>query len=387
MRTPFTRFVTSILLILFCLTSGYFGATIALNNHKSDEVLSSKPIIGNASTSTEGLSKNTQEMTEASDWLGLLNQSITEITKDVSPSIVGISNKRNVSSGRNQGTEMEAGTGSGFIFDTKGYILTNHHVIDGADRVTVILHDGREISAEVIGKDNRTDLAVLKVNEEGLTAIPLGDSTKLKQGELAFAFGNPLGLELAGSVTMGMISGTGRTLSVDGKRLTLIQTDAAINPGNSGGPLVNIHGQVVGINTLKEFYAGNVRGVPVSVEGVGFAIPIDEARPIMAELMDQGFVTRPGLGVGVSEINKQQAEANEIPVGVYVSMVVEGGAADKAGILVEDIIIGLQGQPITTYESLLNAINSHKIGDTIEVTLWRDGQELKVSAVLEQLPQ
>lgn len=370
------KLTAALILISLCFAFGYMGASLAIPSEPAVQPLPYSP----EETPKPDPAAALREL----DLLSLLNQQIQRITEDTGASIVGISNRR--IAGRT-GTEAEAGSGSGFIFDADGLIMTNHHVIEGADRIVVLLHDRREYEAEIIGTDNRTDLAVLKIQADHLTALPLGDSNILAQGELVFAFGNPLGFDLAGSVTMGVISGTERTIQIEGRRLTLLQTDAAINPGNSGGPLVNVLGQVIGINTLKEFYAGNVNGIPISVEGVGFAIPIDEAKPIIRELLDQGFVTRPGLGVGVTEITPQLAEANDFPVGVIIGTLVPQGAAYKAGILEGDIIIAFNESQITTYGSLLDAINQHQIGDTVTVTIWREGTEHILTVILEQLPQ
>lgn len=370
------KLTAALLLIGFCFAFGYMGATLAIPSEPAVQPMPQIP--------EETPQPDPAALLLELDLLSLLNQQIQRITEDTGASIVGISNRRIAD---RTGTEMEAGSGSGFIFDTDGLIMTNHHVIQGADRIVVLIHDGREYDAEIVGTDSRTDLAVLKIQGDRLTALPLGDSTVLAQGELVFAFGNPLGFDLAGSVTMGVISGTERIIQIEGRRLTLLQTDAAINPGNSGGPLVNVLGQVIGINTLKEFYAGNVYGIPISVEGVGFAIPIDEAKPIIRDLLDQGFVTRPGLGVGVTEITPHLAEANDLPVGVIVGTIVPQGAAYKAGILEGDIIIALNDNPITTFGSLLDAINQHQIGDTVTVTVWREGTEHDFTVILEQLPQ
>jgi serine protease Do len=356
--------------MLACIISGIIGGYAALNitaavDHK--------------------LNIDKQQL----NWATELSKSIVNISSEVSPSIVGISSKKEIT-GRNstdQPTEVEYGTGTGIIIDKEGYILTNNHVIEEADIVTIILFDGKESNASIIGKDSRTDLAVLKIDGLELEAADMGDSSLILPGELVFAIGNPLGLELAGSITMGIISGIGRTLTVDGKRLNLFQTDAAINPGNSGGPLVNLDGEVIGINTLKEVYAETVVGIPIAVEGVGFAIPVNEAKPIIDDLIVQGYVTRPGIGAVVIETTQQIGKAEGMPQGVLVSMVSKGGAADKAGIMEGDIIIGFEENIIETIQDLLENINEYSIGDIIQMTVWREGEELVLSVQLEQLPE
>ncbi|MGI6114410.1 MAG: S1C family serine protease, partial [Mahellales bacterium] len=264
---------------------------------------------------------------------------VIEIAQRVGPAVVGVTNKVTMFNNFMENSiEAEQGTGSGIVISEDGYIVTNNHVIEGATNIGVVLPGGKQVEAQLIGQDSRTDLAVLKVKAEGLTAAKLGDSDKIRPGELAVAIGNPLGHQLAGSVTVGVISAVGRTLQVDGKTLNLIQTDAAINPGNSGGALVNKKGEVIGINTLKQ--------AAVGVEGIGFAIPINDAKPIIKQLIDYGYISRPGIGIWGSEITEQAAKEYKVPVGILIRRVVVDGAAAKAGIVPGDIIIKMEGNTI-----------------------------------------
>lgn len=299
--------------------------------------------------------------------------SITEISAKVSPSVVGIVNKQNITTWF--GTSEQDGSGSGIIISENGYILTNCHVIENSTSLTVVLSSGQEYPATVIGQDNKTDLAVLKIDANNLPAAELGKSSELAVGDLAVAIGNPLGLEFYGSVTQGIISALNRTINVQGREYTLIQTDAAINPGNSGGPLVNKFGQVIGINTAKINSS--------SAEGMGFAIPIDVAAPIIDDLIKNGYVTgRPQIGVATRDITENMSQYYGMPMGVYVVSVVSGSGAESAGIKQGDIIVGVEGKEITTVDELNEIKDKHKAGDTLNITVYRSGQKTDVSVKL-----
>ena len=237
--------------------------------------------------------------------------SVSRIYEKVSPSVVGIVTKVPVMG--IFGQSMAQGSGSGVIMSSDGYIMTNNHVIEDADKITVILPDEREFEAKIVGNDSRTDLAVIKISAEGLPAAVIGNSDSVRTGELAVAIGNPLGQELAGSVTAGVISAVNRNITVRGKKMNLIQTDAAINPGNSGGALVNCFGEVIGINTVKM--------ASTTVEGIGFAIPMNDALPIVNSLVDNGRVVG-RVYIGVT--------GEDAPYGVIVKSVSENSPAAKA---------------------------------------------------------
>lgn len=315
---------------------------------------------------------------------------ITNIAKIVSPSVVGIDTSVSYSNGYRSALIPE-GSGSGIIIDSQGYIVTNNHVVDGASKITVNLSDGRKFPAQLIGKDAKTDLAVLKINATNLIPAKLGDSSKLEVGELAVAIGNPLGESFAGTVTAGIISGLNRNLQSDYGPVNLIQTDAAINPGNSGGPLVNSNGEVIGITSVKLTSTGGsntqdpfgmFQSQSTPVEGMGFAIPINEAKPIIDELIKHGYVERPIMGVSVQEVTSQDAAQYNIPVGLYIAQVQQGSGADAAGLQAGDVITAVDGTKVDTFDSLQSIISKHKVGDTITVTFWRNGKTLTAKVKL-----
>ena len=297
---------------------------------------------------------------------------VVPIAEKVSPSIVAISLKTRTRDFFGRIFEGQ-GTGSGIIIDKQGHIVTNNHVVEGADDIIVILHDGKELEATLIGRDSQTDLAVIKVESDNLTVAELGDSSALKVGELAVAIGSPMGTEYAGSVTAGIISGLNRTVSIGDDSIKLIQTDAAINPGNSGGALVNSEGKVIGINTIKF--------AETRVEGMGFAIPINEAKPIIEDLINNKKVLRPFLGIQGITISKEEAEQFQLPQGVGVRVVIPGSGADAAGVRRGDIITKIDDKKVLTIEDLIAEIQKHKVGDSILVEVYNQGNEYKTLRV------
>jgi serine protease Do/serine protease DegQ len=266
--------------------------------------------------------------------------------------------------------------GSGVIFDAKaGYILTNAHVVENATEITVTLQDGRDLKAEVIGSDSQSDIAVLRVKPEGLSQIVLGDSSKAEVGDFVVAIGNPFGLQH--TVTSGIVSGLSRSgINPDGYE-DFIQTDASINPGNSGGALVNLRGELIGINTaILSRSGGNI--------GIGFAIPVNMARSVMEQLIKYGTVKRGQLGVSMYTVTPDIAHSLGLSsaMGALVSQVVEGSPADKAGIRTGDVITSVNGQPVKSNSELRNTIGLRRVGDKVEIGLVRDGKPLKVTAVI-----
>ncbi|NLX88962.1 MAG: PDZ domain-containing protein [Syntrophomonadaceae bacterium] len=290
---------------------------------------------------------------------------ISQVAAAVSPSVVGISNFRQQGDVYDQ-ISVES-TASGVIIDAEGHIVTNHHVIQGADRITVTLADGVEKEARLIGADPHTDLALIKIPGDGqLTPIAFGDSEQLAVGQQVLAIGNPLGMRFARSVTAGIVSGLNRLLATeDGRPFRLIQTDAAINPGNSGGALVTLDGQLIGINTVKIAAAG--------FEGMGFAIPSNQVQEVVEQLKHHGRVIRPVLGIRMlGEINGELARHFNLPSpsGVVVEPLPDGPAA-KAGIKAYDIIISIDNEDVGTSLELQEKIASRKAGQTVEVKLLR----------------
>ena len=266
---------------------------------------------------------------------------------------------------------VERGQGSGVIFDGQGLVLTNAHVVENMDRVMVGLPDGRRVSGEVVGQDPVTDLAVVKLQGGGLwPTAPLGDSDRLRVGDWAIAVGNPFGLE--NTVTLGIVSNLNRNVSqlgIQGKRLDLIQTDAAINPGNSGGPLLNSAGEVVGINTL-------VRSGPGA--GLGFAIPINRAKTIALQLVNQGRASHPMVGIGLSTI-PAPTPGGIVPPGAVVRSVMPGGPGALAGLQVNDVIVAVAGQPVRNPAEVVTAIDRSGVGQPLVLNVQRQGKQLQVS--------
>lgn len=304
---------------------------------------------------------------------------VVAIAAKVSPSVVGIKVTYSYEVFRGFSTETE-GEGSGIIYSEDGYIVTNYHVIEEAidsetAKVEVALAGTEEwIEAKIIGHDEITDLAVIKIEKTGLQAADFGTSKDLKVGDITVAIGNPLGSEFAGTVTSGVVSALNRSVTTDGRTYKLIQTDAAINTGNSGGALANSKGEVIGINTVKIVATG--------VEGIGFAIPSDEAVPIIKELIENKKISRPNIGIAGINVTEQIAKAYNMTVGIYVSQVLEGGPAEKAGFKPGDIIIKAEGKEIKTMEELNTIKYKYKIGDTFKVTVLRDSKEVELSVVL-----
>lgn len=301
--------------------------------------------------------------------------SIAQVNIKVGPSVVYIGTTYKVQNvfGRN---ETAGGSGSGVILNREGYIVTNHHVINGAESITVKLNTGDNYEAELVGSDAQADLAVLKIEADDLKPAELGDSSKLLVGDLAVAIGNPLGT-LEGTLTAGVISALNRTITIDGTDMTLIQTDAALNPGNSGGALANDKGQVIGIV--------NAKTSSVDVEGLGYAIPINEAKLVVDDLVNKGYVSgRLLIGISTKDITEELADYYELPVGVYIVQVTPGSPAAKAGLMEGDVIIGIDGEDIKTSDEILDVRDSHIAGDSIKILFMRDGQERAVTLVFEE---
>ena len=305
---------------------------------------------------------------------------VVSIAQKVGPSIVGIKVTYKVDDpfAFFGNTESEAkGEGSGIIVRKDGYILTNYHVIESSyqdgqqnGKVDVYLPNNskKPISAKIVGGDSRTDLAVIKIDQDNLPVAELGDSSQIKAGELAVAIGNPLGMEFAGSVTAGVISAVNRSIEVDGKTLNLVQTDAAINPGNSGGALVNSEGKVIGVNTIKLSSTG--------VEGLGFAIPINEVKPVMEQLIKYTYVKgRPQIGIGGVDIDEKTSQQYDLPVGVYVKQVSQFSGAERAGIQVGDVITEFGGKQVKSIEEINDIKKGYKVGDSVKVVIVREGEK------------
>ncbi len=339
----------------------------------------------NIASNSTTLSDNLSELSNNGGLFSKNTLSVAQIAEQVGPSCVGVINKTKVTprkyydpfTGRyyytsdpNNTELVEQGSGSGIIISNDGYIVTNQHVIDGATEISVILNTGDEHKATLVGADEKSDLAVLKIEKTGLPAATLGNSEDVKVGELAVAIGNPLGQELAGSVTAGVISAVNRTMTVENKVYNLIQTDAAINPGNSGGALVNEYGQVIGINTIKLSSTG--------VEGIGFAIAISEAKPIIDDLINNGYVSgRPLVGITFETTRS----------GLSVTALSPGSGAANAGVQIGDLIVKADGEVVKSSAQINKIRDTKKPGDTLTLTVIRNGELMEINVVLgEEVP-
>lgn len=330
--------------------------------------------------------------------------SVPDAVSKVMPAVVGISSEFQVNGQSmggnwffgNQGqtnTQVATATGTGIVMTSEGYIITNAHVIydnntdtnyGKATGVSVLMSDKTEYEATIIGYDTDTDIAVLKIDASGLTSAEFGNSDDLQVGELVLAIGNPLGFELFGSVTSGIVSALNREININDKKMNLIQTDAAINSGNSGGPLINSYGQVIGINSAKmtSTYSS------ASVEGLGFAIPITQAKTIIDDLINYGYVKgRPQLGITCIDVDESTASLYNMTVGAYVRSVTPNGAAALAGIQEGDIIIGVNGTAVSTADELNEKKNEFNAGDTITLTISRKGKDTDIQVTLQEVTQ
>ena len=278
----------------------------------------------------------------------------------------------------------KASVGTGVILTADGYIVTNYHVINGASSVKVTLYNGNTYDATVIGGDSDYDVAVLKINAAGLTPVTLGNSADVNVGDSVLAIGNPLG-ELTFSMSGGYVSSCNRAINVDGTPFNMIQVDCSINPGNSGGPLMNLYGEVVGIVSAKYSTYSST-----TVEGLGFAIPIDDVKSIITDIMENGAVTgKAYMAVTVGTMNSQMAAQYSIDIdqGVFVYSVVKGGAGDKAGLRLGDVITKMGDTTLTSRQDLSAALKSYRAGDTATLTVFRDGSYITTDITFDQQPQ
>ena len=300
---------------------------------------------------------------------------ITSVVDEVNPAVASIVVGTVTYDWWGQSVPSEQ-AGSGIIIDKRGYIVTNNHVVDGATSITVSIPDGRTFNATLVGTDPATDLAVIKINGDNLPTASFGNSSAMRIGDWVVAIGNALALDGGPTVTAGVVSATGRSITEDsGTTLyDLIQTDAAINPGNSGGPLINLNGEVIGINTAK------VSSVDVS--GVGFAISSDSAKPVIDALITRGYISRPYLGVSLVTVTSAIANYYDLgtATGALISEVGQNSPAATAGLKVGDVITAIDGKVINTSDDAIKAIRSHSIGDTIQVSYYR-GKDLKSASV------
>ena len=386
-------FGKSVLLPFF---SGVVGCAVVVGTCFGVPSIRSQILGTSSSLSGSGSNSSSSENSGYVSQTSLSNYSDTSVyaANKILPSIVGIKVEYNVNSlismfGRQTQATTAQASGSGIIISEDGYILTNNHIVSTssdnsfyevseATKVTVTLFgDETEYEAKIIGTDEQTDLAVIKIDKAGLTKAEFADSDNIKVGEFAMAVGNPLGLE--SSITCGVVSAINREVTdSDGKTYTLIQTDAAINAGNSGGALVNSEGQVIGINTLKLEGEG--------IEGMGFAIPINSTEDITSQLIQYSKVKRPYIGITGMDLDEETAKANNLVVGIYVKAIDDFSAAEKAGLRIGDVIIQADGKDIKTMDELNEIKNSHQIGDQMTVKVNRDGEERELTITLGEQP-
>ena len=375
----------SCLLVLALVAVGSGATAVFLQMHWGDEIKRGEQMIhqmemtiadlekqirdnsftGNGNSVSGTPNVNADGMTPAQIYAKNVN-SVVAISAKISANVMG------------QVTQTVS-SGSGFILSENGYVVTNYHVVEDASAVTVTIHDGTQYAAQLIGGDSANDIAVLKIEAQGLPFATLGSSDDLIVGDQVVAIGNPLG-ELTSTLTVGYISARDRGVNTDGTVINMLQTDAAINSGNSGGPLFNMKGEVVGIITAK--YSGTTTS-GASIEGIGFAIPIDDVLKKITDLRDYGFITGAALGVLVHDMDRKTAEYYGLPMGAYVVEVVAGNCAEAAGVLPKDIIIALGDDMVTSLNELTRVLEKYSGGEKTTITVWRGGSELVLDITLD----
>lgn len=361
-RAPFVLAV-----IALSLVCGFLGATLA-------------NMIPIRTTNTAGENKVLYQAVDSGNEngsAGTTGMSFSSVAASVQNSVVEITTET-VSTSAFLQQYVSTGAGSGVVITEDGYIVTNNHVIDGASTISVRLINGNSYPATLIGTDSKTDIAVIKIEVDGLQAAVFGDSDKLVVGESVLAVGNPLG-ELGGTVTSGIISALDRAITVEGENMQLLQTDTAINPGNSGGGLFNAAGQLIGVVNAKSSGSG--------IEGLGFAIPINTAKTVIEELLAYGYVTgRVDTGMTFLDItDTQTAFSYRVSrLGVYVSSVASGSNAQQAGITAGDCIVAVDGVEISTSAELRSILDGHQVGDSITLTIYRNGRTADIALTLSE---
>ena len=311
--------------------------------------------------------------------LDAYSSTITSIVSSVADSVVHIEVRKKSNDKRTKGQNVPAGAGSGFIISSDGFIITNNHVVDAAEQIMVSFTDGRRVNAEIKGKDASTDIAVLKIDDTGLKALQLANSANLQVGQIAVAIGNPMGLQY--TVTAGVVSALGRTLRANNGRLIddVIQTDAALNPGNSGGPLLNSHGQVIGVNTA----------IVASAQGLCFAIASNLAEYIAGQLILHGNVKRAQIGIGAQGVNlsNRMIAANRLSTqtGVYVYEIIPDGHFHNQQLRKGDIIVEFEGLPVASVDDLHKMLNFKRIGQKTQLGVLRDGHRVNVEVTPGQV--
>lgn len=347
-----------------CVSGGAFALVSTGRNQQATNT-STSTVLESDRTPTTNVQTNQVSAGE--------EMSVSEIYNAYSGSVVSIQ----VSS------ESGSGAGTGFVITDDGYIVTCHHVIDGATDIAVTFSDSTSYPATLVGSDADNDIAVLKIDATGLKPVVLGDSSQLQVGDTVTTIGNALGT-LANTTTTGVVSALDRAIEMsDGSVINVLQTDCTVNSGNSGGPLFNAYGEVIGIVNAK--YSSNGYSSSASIEGIGFAIPYADVSSKITDLMQYGYITgKPSLGITVSTVSALDAQRYNMVVGAYVNSVTDGSCAQTAGLQQGDIITGVDGQEITTYEELVNAKNERSAGDQMTLDVWRNGETLTITVTLDE---
>lgn len=362
--------LAAVFLVLACFIAGFGGSVVGnVSLGKTATTSSSEVAKNTATTSVDGEVKNT-----------IMPRSISEIAAKAKPSVVSIITE-NLQTNPFYNQQVVSGAGSGVIISEDGYIITNNHVVDGAQSLSVTLADGTQYPATLVGKDAQTDIAVIKIDVTGLVPATISDSDTVSVGDFCMAIGNPLGV-LSGTVTDGIVSALDREVTIEGQSMNLMQMDAAVSPGNSGGGLFDENGDLIGIVNAKTSGENS--------EGLGFAIPVNTAMEIAQTLIENGYVTgRPSIGISVVEVTSNYAsqQYTNMEPGVYIAQVAVGGAGEKYGLKENDKFISINGETITQTLDISKILNSCKAGDTIEIVVSRDGQEVAISLVLGEMAQ
>lgn len=348
--------------LLLSLGGGFAGSMLAMKVNQSNSTVLYQAVDKSSSSSSSNNASGT-------------SLSYADIAKETMDSVVEIQTET-MSTNKLFAQAVESGAGSGVILSEDGYIVTNNHVIEGANTITVKTRDGKSYNAKLIGTDSSTDLAVIKIDATGLKPAVLGNSSELQVGDTAIAIGNPLG-ELGGTVTTGIVSALDREVTIDNQTMHLLQANAAINPGNSGGGLFNDQGELIGIVNAKS--SGS------NIEGLGFAIPIDRAKDVITSLIDNGYVKgRASLGVTLTTGTTNNPLSNESSTQVYIIEVQEGSAAAKAGLQAGDQILKVDDTDVEEIADVKTAVNSHKAGETMNITILRDNSTQTIQVTLDE---
>lgn len=372
--------------LTYIITGGVIGSALSISVLLNTDLLSE-------TNHTPAIPSANAEMNDNENSSSFVLPSLADMVEEASKAVVGVvSTKQGSSSPWNFSRGSNTSSGSGVVFKKEGkyaYIVTNNHVIEGANQIEVSLENGEKVEADLVGADALTDLAVLKIDGNHVdTVMKFGDSDALRAGDFVVAIGNPLGLEFSRTVTQGIVSAVNRTVSVQTSAgqwdLNVIQTDAAINPGNSGGALVNLKGELVGINSLKIAESG--------VEGLGFAIPANEAKPLIEEILEKGKIERPYIGIGMIDVTQLSPHyLQQLPEdkrkGVIITSVEKNSPADKAGLQIEDILFAINGKEINNSNELRKYLYTElKVGDKASLQIYRNGKVELVFITLTEYP-